>query len=178
MSEQSERPGADIRDELLQIVRSISDKDNRPDEATYDVLIQKWNALCPHPGGTDIIFWPNELGLCRENEVGLFEMSPEEMVDFALNWVPRIVAMQIIQRSGGKSVGYYLYKLIAPDTPKTQVVTSIASMYENGAVVAVALKGVRLEDGSVVDTNFDFGAMLCGKILGITNDSIGSRIDR
>jgi len=169
-------PESELRDALLRIVRTLSDYANFPTEEESDALVKEWAALCPHPGGTDIIFWPNELGLCPDDEVGRFEMSPEAMVDYALNWEPRTVAMQVSQRSGGASVGYYLYKLEAPGTPTTQVATSLATVYEKGAMVAVALKGVRLTDGSVVDTTFEFGVVSCGKIIGISDKLAGSRI--
>jgi hypothetical protein len=150
------------------------DHDLNLPEQEYDALVEEWDTLCPHPGGTDILFWPNELGLCRADELGTFEMSAEEMVDYALSWQPRVVAMQVTQRSGGESVGYYLYKLEAPGTPRTQVVTSLGTAYARGAVVAVALKGVRLSDGSRVETTFEFGPMSCGKILGVTDRAVGS----
>ena len=84
--------------------------------------------------------------------------------------------MEVKQRSGGQSVGYYLYKLVAPNTPVTQVVTGVDAAYEEGMILAVALQGVQLKDGTRVGTVFDFGAMSCGKILGTTNELIGSRI--
>jgi hypothetical protein len=127
---------------------------------------------CKHPSGTDLIFWPNLFPELPQDRAP----TAQEIADCALSWEPHVVAMRVTQRSGGKWVGYYLYELEAPDTPPTQVVTSLDTAYEEGAVVAVALKGVRLDDGSVVDTTFGFGSRSCGKILGTTDKPVGSRL--
>ena len=137
-----------------------------------DFYLELFEVNCKHPSGSGLIFGPNlvpELPQDREPTV-------EEIADCALNWEPRVVAMQIRQRSGGQSVEYFIYNLVAPDTPPTQVVTSLDIRYDKGAVVAVALKGVKLDDDSAVDTTFEFGPFSCGKILGITDKPIGSRI--
>ena len=161
---------------LLRIALRLEDAQSPPGEEDQEALVEEWDKLCPHPGGTDVLFWPNELGLCRADEVGTFHMSAQQMVDYAMNWEPRVVAMQVIQRSGGESVGYYLYKLSALDTPRTQVVTPLKSRYEQGAIVAVALKGVQLEDGTRVRTVYKYGAMSCGKIIGPTSEPAGTRV--
>jgi hypothetical protein len=155
------------RAEMVEIVsRVMACGDDR------DFYVELFVLYCKHPSESDLIFWPN---LVPELP-GDREPTAEEIADCALNWQPRVVAMKIMQRSGGKSVGYYLYQLEAPDTPPTQVVTSLDTVYEKGAVVAVALKGVRLDDGSFVDTTFRFGPMSCGKLLGATDKTVGSRI--
>lgn len=112
----------------------------------------------------------------RSNACSSFEMTPEQMVDYVMAWQPLTVAMRVGQRSGGESVGYYLYRLTAPDTPATQVVTPLDEKYERGDTVAVALKGVRLPDGSVVGTEFTHGPMSCGRIVGVTDKPIGTRL--
>lgn len=167
--------GPELRAALLRIAQAISAPES-PDEETADALVEEWARLCPHPGGTDILFWPNELGLCRDEEVGAFTMSPEEMVAYALAWEPRIVAMRIKHRLGGPRVGYYLYELEAPHTPKTQVAAPLDHAYAKDAIVAVALKGVQLADGSTVAESFEFGPASCGKILGFTDQEIGARV--
>jgi hypothetical protein len=172
-------PDDSVRARLLLIARSIAEPNHLPPpEKEYDSLVDEWARLCPHPGGTDIIFWPNAVGLCLDEEVGRFQMSPEAMVDFAMSWEPRVVAMRIKQRSGGESVGYYLYQLEAPDTPKTQVATSLENKLETGAVVAVALKGAELPDGTVVEATFEHRVFSCGRILGATSSQLGTRLDR
>lgn len=166
---------SDLRDALLRVAHELENHD-RP-ESEYDALVEEWDALCPHPGGTDILFWPNELGLCKWDEVGSFKMSPEEMVDYALSWQPRVVAMAVTQRSGGDSVGYYSYEFEAAETPKTHVTTSLDVVYEKGAILAVALKGVQFPDGSLVEKNFDAGAYSCGRVLGACDESAGTILD-
>jgi hypothetical protein len=84
--------------------------------------------------------------------------------------------MQIKQRSGGESVGIYFYKLEAPNTPRTQVAMPLQPRYPKGAVVAVALKGVKLRDGATVVTTFELGPFSCGRILGETKEAIGSEL--
>jgi len=146
-------------------------------EEESNALVVKWTALCPHPGGSDIIFWPNELGLCRAEELSTFHMTAEQMVDYAMSWQPRVVAMRVERRSGGGSTGYYLYKLKAPDTPATQIATPLNEKYDSGTTLAVALKGVRLSDGSFVEREFSHGVMSCGKILGAATEPVGTRLD-
>ena len=92
----------DLRQELLGLASAITNGDLHISDSEYDAMVERWAALCPHPAETDILFWPNELGLCRREEVNTFEMSPEEMVEYALNWEPRTVAMRVMERAGGK----------------------------------------------------------------------------
>jgi hypothetical protein len=138
----------------------------------HDFYLELFLLHCRHPSGSDLIYWPNRVPELPQDR----EPTAEEIADVALGWQPRVVAMRISRRSGGESVGYYLYQLEAPNTPPTQVATYLGAAYEKAAVVAVALKGVRLDDGSVVDTTFAFGPMSCGKILGITDKSVGTQI--
>ena len=140
------------------------------------MLVEEWANLCPHPSGTDILFYPEKLSPRPSGEIGSDGMSPDDMVDFALAWEPQTLAMKVVERSGGASVGYYLYNLDAPGIPKTQVATSLDTLYEVGTVVVVALKGVRLADGTVVETCFDLGPLSCGRILGITAVPVGTRV--
>jgi hypothetical protein len=155
------------RAEMVEIVsRVLTGRDD------HDFYLDLFLVNCRHPLESDLIFHPNSVPeLPRDREP-----TAEEIVDYDLSWEPRVVAMQVAQRSGGESVGYYIYKLQAPGTPPTQVVTSLDTVYEKGAVLAVALKGVRLEDGSVVETSFEFRAYSCGKLLGPTDQPVGSRI--
>jgi hypothetical protein len=153
------------RTEMVEIVsRVLTGRDD------HDFYLDLFLVNCRHP--SDLIFDPKSVPELPQDR----EPTAEEIVDCDLGWEPRVVAMQIAQRSGGESVGYYIYKLQAPGTPPTQVVTPLNTVYEKGAVLAVALKGVRLEDGSVVTTSFEFRAFSCGKLLGSTDQPVGSRI--
>lgn len=157
------------------MVRELENQNHSQSE--YDAFVEEWDALCPHPGGTDILFWPNELGLCNWDEVGSFEMSPEELVDYALSWQPRVVAMEVTQRGGGEAIGYYSYKLEAPETPKTHITTSLDVVYGKGTILAVALKGLLFPDGTRVEKSFDLGAYSCGRVLGVCSESAGTILD-
>ena len=138
----------------------------------HDFYFALFELYCKHPESSDLIYYPEAIPeLPRDREP-----SAEEIADCALNWEPRVVAMRITQRSGGTHVPYYLYRLEAPATPTTQVVTPVDTRYEKGAVVEVALKGVLLDDGTVVEPTFSLGPYSCGKILGPTDQPVGSRI--
>jgi hypothetical protein len=162
------KPVPDLsRAEMVEIVSRVMDCGD-----DHDFYLELFLLHCKHPSESDLIFWPNLVPELPQDR----EPTAQEIADCALNWQPRVVAMRVAQRSGGKSVGYYLYQLEAPGTPPTQVVTSLDTVYEKGAVVAVALKGVQLDDGSVVSTTFEFGPMSCGRLLGATDKPIGSRV--
>lgn len=138
----------------------------------HDFYFGLFELYCKHPEGSNLIDYPDAVPELPKGR----EPSADEIADCALNWEPRVVAMRVAQRSGGTHVPYYLYNLEAPATPATQVVTPIDIRYEKGAVVAVALKGVRLNDGTVVAPTFELGPFSCGKILGPTDQPVGSRI--
>jgi hypothetical protein len=88
-------------------------------------------------------------------------MSAEEAVAYAMDWEPKIVAMCIIKKGtaqGSKrSKGYHIYNLEAPKTTKTQIVTALSESYEKDGIFAVALKGMRLTDRSIIEKEFKFG---------------------
>jgi hypothetical protein len=170
-----------VRDELLRLTKILLTEFHRP-EKEYDELVGAWDRLCPHPGGTNILFWPDQLGLCKSEDLSKFKMSAEEIVEYAMNWEPRIVAMHVIKkgtaRPSKRTKGYHIYNLGAPEVPNTQIVTSLDESYEEGATVAVALKGVQLDDVTVVEREFKFGGPTSiGKILGPTDKIAGTRID-
>lgn len=171
-----ELSGTELRLELLSLARQIVEPADSLTEDEHGELVDRWCDLCPHPGGSDIIFWPNELGLCARNELSTFQMTPEAMAEFAMNWQPRVVAMRIAQRGGSERTGYFLYNLEAPDTPKTQVATPLSVEYQKGDVVAVALRGMMLKDGTRVNTEYPFKVHSCGRILGPTSEVVGGRI--
>lgn len=57
----------ELRERLLRLARRLCDPEARLSEEEGDDLCRQWDELCPHPCGTDVIFWPNELGLCRRD---------------------------------------------------------------------------------------------------------------
>lgn len=176
MSE-SEETRDDLRSAMVEVLRRLlGTEGSLPSEEEEAELLEEWVRLCPHPGGMNIIYWPNLVGLCSDAELGTFVMTPEEMADFAMDWEPRTVAMQITQRIGGSSVGCYQYRLEAPETPTTHVATGLDVQHEIGDVVQVALKGV-LVNGTRVLESFEHGAYSCGRILGYSDAELGTRLD-
>lgn len=165
---QALRPVPDLsRAEMVEIVSRLQAGGDE-----HDFYYGLFELHCKHPAGGGLVYSPDGVpGLPRGREP-----SAEEIADYALGWEPRVVAMRVAQRSGGTHVPYFVYSLEAPDTPATQVITSVATRYDVGAVVAVALKGVRLDDGSVVAPTFEFGPFSCGRILGPTDRPVGTRI--
>ena len=158
-----------LRQRLLDVVTRI-------EQRATSKLVEEFTRLCPHPGGSDILFWPNHVGLCRDEEIATFKMTAEEIVDFALSWQPATVAMTVAERIGGIAVGYYQYKLTAPGYPPTTVATSTDIDFSTGEVVAVALKGVELPDGQIVDVNFRLKCFSCGMLLGICDAVPGTQL--
>lgn len=69
------------RDELIELVKMIQtvrDKDgNKLSESEHHALVIKFKKTVNHPGGTDLIYYPELVGLPRDP-------SAEEIVDFAL----------------------------------------------------------------------------------------------
>ena len=166
----AEKPDTKQREELLELVRKIQ-------KNATTKLVTEFSKLCPHPGGSDILFWPNHVGLCRDDEISTFTMTAEQIVDFALSWEPATIAMTVAERIGGLAVGYYQYKLTAPDFPPTAVATGTDIEFQAGETVAVALKGVELPDGSFVDVDFQRKCFSCGIILGICDASPGTQLE-
>lgn len=161
--------------ELLEIATQFFDPGGRVSGS--QALANRWSELCPHPGETDLLFWPNLVGLCRDDELSSFQISPSELVEFAMNWEPRAVVMEMTQKIGGASIGYYTYTFEAPGTPETQVsVRPCDDRYELGDTLVVALKGLRLADGTVVAKHFRGGGYSCGELLGTTDQPVGTVI--
>jgi hypothetical protein len=168
LNQQATKPVNDLsRAEMVEIVSRVLACG--PDHDFYSSLFEMY---CKHPASSDLIFYPENVPEMPKGRVP----TAEEIADCALSWEPRVVAMRIKQRGGGTHVPYYIYTLEAPDTPETQVVTSVDTPYPKGAVVAVALNGVKLDDGTVVTTSFEFRVFSCGKILGLTDQPVGARI--
>ena len=66
-SQLSELPADKLRDELLSIAYRITNPPPNRSEDDDSELVGRWNELCPHPGGSDILFWPNAVGLCADH---------------------------------------------------------------------------------------------------------------
>ncbi len=70
------------RDELIELVKSIMtvcDKDgNELSEADHFALVQKFKKSIRHPGGSDLIYYPELVGLPPEP-------TAEEIVDLAMS---------------------------------------------------------------------------------------------
>lgn len=64
--------------ELVKMIQTVRDKDGRRlGEEEHHGLVMKFVKSVPHPGGTDLIYYPQLVGLPPEP-------TAEEIVDFAL----------------------------------------------------------------------------------------------
>jgi hypothetical protein len=156
------------REEMAEIVKRI-----RRIKREREFYVALFCVNCKHPAGVNLIYWPSSVPDMPKDRA----LTNEEVADIALSWEPRVVAMQIAERRGGGSVDYYIYTLTAPNTPSAQVVTGLNEKYDVGTVLAVALKGMRLRDGSIVQATYPYRVESCGKILGITGATLGSRLE-
>lgn len=72
-------------EELIKLVKIISnagfdvDTGKKYNEKEIDRLVEIFEENIPHPGGSDLIFYPDLCGLPND-------ASPEEIVDAALNY--------------------------------------------------------------------------------------------
>lgn len=74
------------KEELINLVETITtmyDKKNQKELDAYeqDALVTKFEESINHPGGSDLIFYPELVGLP-------FEPSVEEIVDLAMKGIP------------------------------------------------------------------------------------------
>jgi len=130
------------RDELLVLVRRIIDPPDDMDESEHGELLGQFESSIPHPGGTDLLYYPQHWGLTGD-------VSPEDVVDAALSWVPRALVMRVRRvRPHLDDRKLRCYEVVVEGVMQTQVVA--AAGVEEGAAVVVALSGCRLRDGTMV----------------------------
>lgn len=67
------------RDELIELVKKISDPENNEEDISNWLEIFERNV--PYPGVSDLIFWPRRCGLGSDP-------TAEEIVDKALSYKP------------------------------------------------------------------------------------------
>lgn len=156
------------KEQLIELLRKILQPDLERSEDEYDALVEQFVESIPHPGGCDLLFYPAQWGLSDG-------MTAEEIATAALNWKPRVIAMQIVEvgrhpcqddlfRCGVEVIGQC----------RTQIVSPVR--YEAGDVVAVALSGVTLPDGEEIVHEFVKRVYSVGKTLGLTKESPGREI--
>lgn len=75
------------RDEMIQLVRRITEAAGNEDDMDADVAL--YEANCGHPDGTDLIFWPH--GFPHDDSKP--EPTVEEIVDKAMTYQPVILPL-------------------------------------------------------------------------------------
>lgn len=135
----------DIRNanDLAAIIRRWEALDLSPEEKNS--FIQWLREEAPHPGGKDIVKYPQWSGLSRH-------ATPEEIAERVFSWRPRVMAMavgEVLRAPGWK--GHAALRLTAPGIEAvTQVGVPEPCPYQVGDVLAVALHGWTLSDGQQV----------------------------
>jgi Colicin immunity protein / pyocin immunity protein len=154
------------KDELLSITsKLLAPKQNMSDEEV-ESLIERFVAAVPHPGGTDLIYHPQEWGLP-------IKMSAEQVVSEALSWKARIVSMAVIYvRQHPLRTELSCFGVELNGRFRTQIVSPLKLKVGDNCVVA--LSGARLSNGKVVTHGFVDRAFTAGEILGITDDPPGT----
>jgi Colicin immunity protein / pyocin immunity protein len=141
---------------------------SRPDltDEELDQLIEEFVDSIPHPGGTDLIYYPENWGVPPD-------ASAEMIVTEALSWRPRIVAIRVNyvrphpRRKDLSCIGVEL-----PNSICTQVLST--EKYGVGDTCVVALSGVRLQSGKVIEHGFVNKVFTAGEILGTTDKAPGT----
>ena len=132
------------------------------------ISFDRFLELCPHPGRTDLLFYPTYWGLGTNP-------SSEEIADAVVNWRPRILAMTIVRvRRHRFRPDLSCYVVEVGQEIHTQVVG--AKKYHVRDVCAVALSGVRLPDGKEIKHGFVDRAYSAGEILGLTDAPPGTEL--
>ena len=154
------------REELVGLVKYITDPPIEADEGDVGAMIDRFVGSIPHPGGTDLIYYPENWGLPSD-------LSPEGVVQAALGWKPRTLVMKVNQvRLHPRESGLRCYSVVVDGVVRTQVVAK--SGIDEGAAVVVALSGCTLLDGTEVLHSFVGRAFSAGQLLGVTELPVGS----
>ncbi len=145
------------RDELLAIVRYIMNVPEDADEGALSDRLERFIEAIPHPGGSDLLYYPQHWGLP-------LDLSAEGVVEAALSWVPRALVMEVAAvRAHPSDDGLRCYQVVVPGSLRTQIVA--APGFSDGDAVVVALAGCRLLDGSSVRHSFVGHAFSAGLLL-------------
>jgi hypothetical protein len=152
--------------ELLGIVNTLTSPGDDATEEELEELIDKFVSGIPHPGGTDLLFYPENWGLPPNP-------TSEEIVKAALSWKPRVLAMTVTTiRRHPRRKDLFCVGVEVRGVILTQVITSIKGL-NVGDICAVALSGTRLCNGKIVVHGFIEGAYTAGEIVGLTKERPG-----
>jgi Colicin immunity protein / pyocin immunity protein len=153
---------------LLELVERICDENDELDEDEVDVLSAKFADSIAHPAGTDLIFYPKNWGL-RDDP------TPAEIVNAATSWQPRIICVRVVQKTRHpREAELFCYEIEVPQFLRTQVVSS--ESLEKGDKCIVALSGVKLPDGKLVQHGLIDKVFTVGKLISKTDLDVGSVI--
>jgi Colicin immunity protein / pyocin immunity protein len=152
--------------ELVETVEKLLRPQPEMTDDELQQLMDRFVALIRHPAGTDLIYYPQQWGVPAN-------ASAEEIVNEALSWRPRIVAIRVSyvrphpRRKDLSCVGVEL-----PNGICTQVLSK--NNFRVGDTCVVALSGVRLHRGKVIEHGFVDRIFTAGEILGATDRTPGT----
>ncbi|WDI42600.1 bacteriocin immunity protein [Bremerella sp. P1] len=156
------------RQDLIAMINQILDPDENTSSEDIDRLLEEFISSIKHPGGSDLIYYPENWGL---NSCA----SAEDIANEAMSWAPRVVSMKVsYARPHPNRDDLICYGVEIEGHIQTQVVSSLTLKPRENC--AVALSGVRLPDGSTVQHVFVDQAFSAGVILGRTGQPVGMEL--
>ncbi|MEM8864635.1 MAG: bacteriocin immunity protein [Planctomycetota bacterium] len=154
------------RDEILCVIEKLIEADDTLSEEDIEALVQRFVDSIDHPGGSDLIYFPHFWGLGHDP-------SPEQILDEAINWIPRVLVMQIVEKTKHpRRTDLECYQVQVPDVCTTQIVSD--DHFDVGDTCSVALSGCDLTNGRVVTHGFIDGAFSAGVIVARSDAPVGS----
>lgn len=155
-------------EQLATLVRQIIHPDKEMTLEEMDQMQDEFIDSIPHPGGSDLIFYPTNWGLASL-------ASPEEIARAALSWRPRVIVVTISYvRPHPSRSDLTCYGIEVEHELQTQVVSPLS--FEVGDRCVVALSGVNLADGTVVKHEFVDGVFSSGVIISPSSELSGTEI--
>ena len=152
--------------ELVQTVEKLLQPQPKMTDDELHQLMDRFEASIRHPAGTDLIYYPQKWGVPTN-------ASAEEIVNEALSWRPRIVAIRVTYvRPHPRRKDLACVGLELPNTICTQVLSK--NNFKVGDTCVVALSGVRLHSGKVIAHGFVDKIFTAGEILGATDKTPGT----
>lgn len=154
--------------QLAKIVRDIRSPPTSLSNDDLDKLVEEFIQSIPHPGGSDLLFYPSNWGVDED-------ATAEEIASVALSWAPSPMVMEVFfTRRHPSNRAVYIYGVRIPDAVSTQVVSS--GKYEVGSICVVALSGACASGQRVVRHGFVDRVYSAGEILGLSRDPVGTEV--
>ncbi len=152
--------------DLVQMVEKLVSPPSHMTDRELEQSIETFVASISHPAGTDLIYYPEQWGLPADP-------SAEMIVNEALSWRPRIVAIRVRDvRPHPRRKDLFCIVVELPNSVRSQVVST--KEFQIGDICIVALSGVRLQSGKMIEHGFVDKAYTAGEILGTTDKAPGT----